>query len=306
VFVISPWSRGGWVNSQVFDHTSVIRFLEQRFGVSESNISPWRRAVAGDLTSAFNFRNPNDTSLPGLLLLSRGDADKRRDGQEQLKPVPLPGEADQCIPVQPRGVRPSRALPYELHVHARRQPRGGSFELTFRNTGAAGAVFHVYDRLHLERMPRRYTVEAHKDVSDAWNVGADDGAYDLWILAPNGFHRAFRGVLPVGVASAFPEIEVRYSVRRRAVKLRMFNVGGTPCELKVRPNAYRSDGPWTFPLPARGRAEWEWSVVNSGNWYDFTVTAPEFERRFSGRIETGEDGISDPEMGTLGGTFFPA
>src|SRR5690606_27497420 len=33
MYVISPWSRGGWVNSQVFDHTSVIRFMEARFGV---------------------------------------------------------------------------------------------------------------------------------------------------------------------------------------------------------------------------------------------------------------------------------
>ena len=56
---ISPWSKGGYVNSQVFDHTSVIQFIEKRFGVQEANISPWRRAVAGDLTSVFNFANPN-------------------------------------------------------------------------------------------------------------------------------------------------------------------------------------------------------------------------------------------------------
>jgi phospholipase C len=61
LYVLSPWSRGGWVNSQVFDHTSVIRFLEKRFGVAEPNISPWRRAVCGDLTSAFDFKTPNDT-----------------------------------------------------------------------------------------------------------------------------------------------------------------------------------------------------------------------------------------------------
>ncbi|MGM7343321.1 alkaline phosphatase family protein, partial [Acinetobacter baumannii] len=47
LYVISPWSRGGWVNSQVFDHTSVLMFLEKRFGVKEPNISPYRRAVCG-------------------------------------------------------------------------------------------------------------------------------------------------------------------------------------------------------------------------------------------------------------------
>src|SRR4030095_11821797 len=45
MLVVSPWSKGGFVNSQVFDHTSVIRFLEQRFDVQEPNISPWRRTV---------------------------------------------------------------------------------------------------------------------------------------------------------------------------------------------------------------------------------------------------------------------
>src|SRR5438034_4844685 len=60
MIVISPWTKGGWVDSQVFDHTSLIRFVERRFGVLEPNITPWRRAVAGDLTSAFNFASPND------------------------------------------------------------------------------------------------------------------------------------------------------------------------------------------------------------------------------------------------------
>ena len=55
MIAVSPWSKGGWVNSQVFYHTSVIRFLEARFGVHEPNISPWRRAVCGDLTSVFDF-----------------------------------------------------------------------------------------------------------------------------------------------------------------------------------------------------------------------------------------------------------
>ena len=58
--VISPWSKGGYVSSEVFDHTSLIRFIEKRFGphhpgIKENNITKWRRAVAGDLTSAFNF-----------------------------------------------------------------------------------------------------------------------------------------------------------------------------------------------------------------------------------------------------------
>ncbi|MBN9921115.1 hypothetical protein JND48_14910, partial [Listeria monocytogenes] len=67
--LVSPWSRGGFVCSELFDHTSVLRFLEARFGVAEPNIGPWRRAVCGDLISAFDFAHPNrdwaSLTLPG-------------------------------------------------------------------------------------------------------------------------------------------------------------------------------------------------------------------------------------------------
>jgi phospholipase C len=65
LLVVSPWSAGGWVCSETFDHTSLIRFIEARFGVSEPNITPWRRAVCGDLTSAFDFESASD-QVPAL------------------------------------------------------------------------------------------------------------------------------------------------------------------------------------------------------------------------------------------------
>ena len=51
--IISPWTQGGWIASETFDHTSVLRFLETLTGVTIPNITPWRRATFGDLTSAF-------------------------------------------------------------------------------------------------------------------------------------------------------------------------------------------------------------------------------------------------------------
>jgi phospholipase C len=63
--VVSPWSRGGKVCSEVFDHTSTLLFLEQRFGVEVPNISDWRRATCGDLTAALDF-NSFDSSVPSL------------------------------------------------------------------------------------------------------------------------------------------------------------------------------------------------------------------------------------------------
>ena len=65
MLVLSPFSRGGFVSSDLFDHTSVLRFLETRFGAEVPNLSAWRRATVGDMTSALNFTKP-DTSIPSL------------------------------------------------------------------------------------------------------------------------------------------------------------------------------------------------------------------------------------------------
>ena len=65
MLIISPFSRGGFVSSDLFDHTSVLRFLETRFGAEVPNLSAWRRSEVSDLTSALNFKAP-DTSIPSL------------------------------------------------------------------------------------------------------------------------------------------------------------------------------------------------------------------------------------------------
>ncbi|EGD03701.1 phospholipase C, partial [Burkholderia sp. TJI49] len=104
--------------------------------------------------------------------------------------------ATPAAPTQAAGVRPSRALPYELHASARADAGKGTITLKFANTGRAAAVFHVYDKLHLDRLPRRYAVEPGKTLHDDWAAGADDsGKYDLWVLGPNGYHRRFTGDL---------------------------------------------------------------------------------------------------------------
>ncbi|MDX6641848.1 MAG: phospholipase [Solirubrobacteraceae bacterium] len=64
-FVVSPFSRGGYVCSDVFDHTSVLRLIERRFGAEVPHLSSWRRTTTGDLTTAFDFRT-RDTRVPRL------------------------------------------------------------------------------------------------------------------------------------------------------------------------------------------------------------------------------------------------
>lgn len=296
MLVISPWSRGGWVNSQLFDHTSVLRFVERRFGVAETNITPWRRAVFGDLSSAFNFATPNDTAPPSLPVQSLAAADLLWAEQNGAPAVPVPASGSQKPPVQPAGIRPSRALPYELHVSASADTGNERIWLIHANTGSAGAVFHVYDLLHLDRLPRRYTVEAGRQLADSWDVRADAGAYHLWVLGPNGFHRQFQGSVAGTAAAA--EIRVCYDSANNAVYLTLINTGSAELAFRVSANAYRADGPWDYPVPARSQVEPYWDLAAFGGWYDFSVSAPGgFARRFAGRLETGRDSISDPAMG---------
>jgi len=72
MLIISPFSRGGFISSDLFDHTSVLRFLETRFGAEVPNLSAWRRSAVGDMTSAFNLSKP-DTSVPVLPTLNAAD-----------------------------------------------------------------------------------------------------------------------------------------------------------------------------------------------------------------------------------------
>jgi phospholipase C len=73
MLVVSPFARGGFVCSDAFDHTSTLRFLETRFGAEVPNLSAWRRAATGDLTSAFNFAKV-DASVPSLPQPSAADS----------------------------------------------------------------------------------------------------------------------------------------------------------------------------------------------------------------------------------------
>jgi phospholipase C len=293
MLVISPWSKGGWVNSQVFDHTSLGMFLEKRFGITVPSISPWHRAVCGDLTSAFNFAAPTDPSW--LTLPNASDYAAVEAEQKTLPPALPPAKPSRLF--QETGTRYSRALPYELHTSARVEP-SGILELLFSNTGRQGNVFHVYDLLHLDRIPRRYTVEAGKTLTDAWNTAAtDSGDYNLWVYSANGFLRSFQGNALAQSAAAFkPETQICYEPTTGQIYLKVHNTGTQAGQVTVQSNGYLGDGMWALTIAAGATSQLQWDLSQSGQWYDFSVQSDGFERRFAGRVEVGKDGISDPAM----------
>jgi phospholipase C len=315
LWVVSPWSRGGWVNSQVFDHTSTLMFLEQRFGVKEPQVSKYRRAVCGDLTSAFNFDNPNNEPLPTLGGSTTKDQVDALTAAQQNAPKINP-PVTPSMAVQASGVRPSRALPYELHTNIDTNARRGTVTLKFVNAGDAGAVFHVYDKLHLDRVPRRYAVEPRRSLEGSWASGTDDGGqYDLWVLGPNGYHRHFAGNLSRLDQRKAPAPEVEFDPDGRSGNVRLIvrNDGDDEVQCTVKSNkAYgdlamhggqfdaQRDGSWTANVRPGHKAQMTFALRDNGNWYDLLVTADSdssFVRRLAGRIETGRHSVSDPAMG---------
>jgi phospholipase C len=329
MIIASPWSRGGWVNSQLFDHTSTLMFLEQfvqrKFGktVREENISAWRRAVSGDLTSVFRPYNPNE---PDLGYLNR---DKFVIGIEEARDKQIPsnfkkltaGEVDQInhaprnsalMPNQEAGVRPACALPYELYADGELTADFQLFEIRLgagnhaHGALSAGAPFNVYlrnlkvsDGSPGSMQSATYAVQAGDILTRRFALATfADSRYDIEIHGPNGFYRLFSGGSeshPVAVRAAY-EGEGNKLTGNLALFLR--NPSDEPAGIAITDNAFRTNAVNRAIEPRQ-----EISVVlplgQTQGWYDFTVrtVGSDAETRFAGRVETGEASTSDPLMG---------
>ncbi|MCX4747851.1 phospholipase C, phosphocholine-specific [Kitasatospora sp. NBC_01287] len=289
MFVVSPWSKGGAVCSQTFDHTSIIRFIEQRFGVHEPNISPWRRAVCGDLTAAFDFRRP-DAEVPGLPDTA-GYLPPDQDRHAGYVPVP---PADPALPKQEPGVRTARPLPYDLAADGR-AGADGRLRIDFASHGAAGAHFLVTSATQ-PGGPWTYTAEARRQVSGTWTLAA--GAYDVTVHGPNGFLRQFSG--QAGTAGV--EVTARHDGDSGQVELVLTNSGSAPVTVTVT-DAYGNgnDHPATYRLRPGAHQRHTAHPHHGNGWYDLSVATaeqPGFLRRLAGHVETGRAGTSDPAIAT--------
>lgn len=155
------------------------------------------------------------------------------------------------MPKQEMGIRPARALPYELGVHARYRSGGDALSLTFANTGKAGAVFQVFDLLDSENPPKRYTVGARKRLHDSFQ-GDASGDYHLEVHGPNGFLRVFRGNLRRDLAerkAPLPEVRIDYEPLFGNLRVQLINRGRHPVKLTVKDNVYRQGERRTVNVP---------------------------------------------------------
>lgn len=281
MIVVSPWTRGGWVCSETFDHTSVLRFLEKRFGVEEPNISAWRRSICGDLTSAFDFAGKVDERMPTLGV---------PEGSNGKAPIQVPRTPS--MPVQEAGTRPSRALDYAWTIQHTLD--GESSRIVFENTGRLGAAFLVYDGLQRDAPPRRYAVSVGTRVADRWDMPQAGDAYDRRIHGPQSFLAHLRGSMQHMI-----EASVSGVGGERRLDVHLSNRGRLPVEVRVT-ERYGGESAHRVVVEPGSESTFPLELGASAGWYDVTIDlpdAPRYLRRFAGHHDDGKPATSDPGYG---------
>lgn len=329
MIIASPWSRGGCVCSQVFDHTSVLQFLEtlltHKTGrkIEETNITQWRRTICGDLTSAFQSTADVKAGLSDFL---QRDAELERIHRAQYKKVPSgfralsEQEIEQVrkraagspMPKQEPGTRRSSPLPYQLLVNGALNKDRTHFVIRFEakkdlfEKRAAGAPFIVYAQTVNGLTVRHYTVAAGESLKDSWPLDAfEKGLYHFRVHGPNGFFREFLG------SGSDPFVDVSFDYLRTkpnesalsgAVGINFTHRDLQPkLKIIVRDRSYGNE-PIESVLPKGESRQITVETTNSSCWYDLSISVADiagFEKRYAGRVETGQWGISDPAMGRI-------
>jgi phospholipase C len=281
MLICSPWTRGGYVDSNVYDHTSMLQFLATWTGVKPANVTPWRASVTGDLTTAFDFKNP-DYSIPGNIpTLDQTWALTQLTGGSTTPPA----EGDQEMPAQEPGTRPHRPTNYKLHADVTVNRTTSQVTAALTNTGSVGASFAVYPDDYLTVGPTPFTVLRSSSGAYVWDATLTAGKYAFSVYGPDGFLTSFAGeVVPAGV-NAGPVPVVTAALRSKTLELTLANQGSKEIQYTVTPNEYEGSTK-TVTVKAGHPKTMSWPTDQYG-YYDVVITtnsADGFRRRYAGRI----------------------
>jgi len=286
MIIASPWTKGGFVNSEVSDHTSVLQFLENfimkkyKKNVHVDNISDWRRAVCGDLTSAFNS---SSVKAPQMNYLDQKEYAKTINAAKN-KPVPdlkwyseneLNGN---LLEIQERGLKPSNPLPYHFHVNL----EGEQIKMT--NLKENGVPLLIYDRTQFNSTHYHfsYALYSKQELSHA----VHSGAYDYEIFGPNGFFRKFKGN-----NNAETEMILTNIISKNQVELTIRNPKKENISISL-------EDLYTKNKKTISVQKTEEKIIidldKYKGWYDLKLMLNDRLWHFAGRIETGKVSVSDP------------
>ena len=332
--VASPWSKGGFVNSQVCDHTSSLMFMEtwlsKKTGkkIKSNNISDWRRSICGDLTSVFRPYNGDEIKSPESLKrdVVVTDIGNAKNKPAQVGPTALnknelakinkfeafSAQTSAYAPKQENGTKLACALPYHLMVDA--NLIGNDVEVTFQSaktlfgseTVTVGAPFNMSSNAKFKGVLGKiwaYAVKAGDTLKEKINVeDFDNEVYDLAVTGPNGFYRHFVGNKknPQLAIKAFPEQGGLISKKLTGNLLfSIENKAASAIKIQVIDNNYKS-ATQTITLKAKSSTNVLLNLSKNANWYDFSILQNGnsiFKHRYAGKIETGEITKTDPFMG---------
>ncbi|WP_236976149.1 phosphocholine-specific phospholipase C [Membranihabitans maritimus] len=310
LLVVSPWSRGGYVNSQVCDHTSILQLMENVMSykkgkkVREDNISEWRRMICGDLSSAFRPYNGEKISLPEstnreefVQTIHRAQFRDLPDGfvelsDREIAQINEDPNSSNRMPRQEKGIKNSNVLPYELYVNGGLSPDNEFFELRLKSGDkvfgdkSSGAPFTVYapgsylneESGNFESVKVwNYAVDAGDELNDQFALNHfENGIYHLEVYGPNGFFRSFNG----STKDPNLAIECSYKVKSNSKKettgmleLTFISGGNTqPFEISIEDQSYGQSSR-VFQLGGhKGEREIvQINVDDNYGWYDFEL-----------------------------------
>ena len=192
MLICSPWTTGGYVDSNVYDHTSMLQFLAEWTGAAKpGNVTPWRSSVVGNLTAAFDFANPDFTIPTNIPTLAQTWALTQLTGGSTTPPA----EGDQSMPVQETGTRPHRPSNLQPFADVTVNRSTSVVTATLANTGSVGLSFSVYPNAYLAAAPSPVTVAASSAGSYVWNAASTSGNYNFSVYGPDGFLTTFKGAV---------------------------------------------------------------------------------------------------------------
>jgi len=331
--IVSPWSRGGYVNSEVCDITSTIQFMEKflskRTGrrIEEPNISSWRRAISGDLTSAFRPYNGEKIDFPKRL-------DRNKHIQEiynaRFKDLPNNYKAlteaaardmaqrpkgSSALPRQEHGTRPSNALKYEIEAFGTLSKDGKNFVVRFSagkqlfGDESLGAPFNVYapgnyyDKVSGTFQPVKswpFAVKAGDTIEYEWPLDAFEGSsYHLRVYGPNGFYREFAGSKQGPGLTVTCEVMMKGKKATGELRVNVNNNGKQRLKLSLSDDTYQKMNK-VFELGPGASEKISVDTASSRGWYGFAIQSPNDPGLIvhaAGRLETGAESMSDPNMG---------
>lgn len=326
LIIASPWSRGGWVNSEVCDITSTIMFLENFLSkktgknIIEPNISSWRRTVSGNLTSVFRPYQGEDVTLPKWLdrdghvtethkaSLKKLPDNFRALTEEEVARIARGESQSSILPRQEEGTKPSNGLKYDLSVDGKLSGDGDDFAIRFRagkelfGDESLGAPFNVYAPNTFRGEASKvwaFAVKAGDEVEYTWSLkDFEGGQYHLKVYGPNGFFRDFSGNREKSMEVACAP-EVKGAKVRGNLRVEVKNSGKNPLRLLWSDDTYNKHAT-DFTLAAGSKKTFIVDTNKVHGWYRFSLASEEANGcnvHYAGRLENGSDRISDPFMG---------